>query len=321
MDQAMPVEFLDATTGPGRHLVQFYADEAELAHTAGGHLTRALQQGGAAVAIATEPHRRLFLIELQAAGVDAAGCSREGRLVLLDAASTLSACLDAGRVDRQAFHQTIGSVIHDASAGGRAVDAYGEMVALLWEDGDVAAAIELEHAWNELATEMPFTLLCAYRSESVVGHEVAGALQEVCDLHTSVVGRPGAAHQAAAPGSLEADFAATPEAPGFARCFVSEVLQRHGHTAAMIEDAKLVVSELATNAVVHARSPFTVRISPLRDGARLAVRDSSHAAPTMRQDGAMTSSGNGLRLVDAMARAWGVEPDADGKTVWAELRA
>ena len=78
-----------------------------------------------------------------------------------------------------------------AAATGRPVRAYGEMVALLWEHGDVLAAIELEELWNDLGRELDFSLLCAYRSASVQGDEHAQALEQVRLLHSSELPGPG----------------------------------------------------------------------------------------------------------------------------------
>jgi anti-sigma regulatory factor (Ser/Thr protein kinase) len=201
------------------------------------------------------------------------------------------------------------------------------MVALLWEAGDVLTAIELEKAWNHVANELPFTLLCAYRSESVQGNEHAHALHEVCRLHTSVIGRFPAGHRgsavepadAAAPDTLSAHFSDEPQAPALARHFVNDLLQRLDHSA-LLEDAKLVVSELATNAVIHAHSPFMVEVRPRGTGVRLSVRDHSRTEPTLRDHDPLAGSGRGLRLIDMLAANWGVELADDGKTVWAELR-
>ena len=95
-----------------------------------------------------------------------------------------------GRIDRNAFFAEIGGVIRDAGRTGRPVRAYGEMVALLWDAGDVLAAIDLETLWNELSGELPFSLYCAYHSESVAAQEHAEALHEVCRLHSAVVPTP-----------------------------------------------------------------------------------------------------------------------------------
>jgi anti-sigma regulatory factor (Ser/Thr protein kinase) len=323
----MPLELEEITAEANGHLVQFYEDDAQLAQTVGGYLTRAMQSGAVAVVIATEAHGCRLLTELKSAGIDTGACSREGTLILLDAAATMAGFVDHGEVDDEAFNRVLGSVLRRAAATGRAVCAYGEMVALLWEAGDVLTAIELEKAWNHLADELPFTLVCGYRSESVQGNEHADALHEVCRLHTSVVGRPSAGDcgparepaDATPPEALSAHFSREPQAPALARHFVTDLLQRLEHSA-LLEDAKLVVSELATNAMVHARSSFTVEVHPRATGVRLSVRDASRTKPTLSDHDALAISGRGLRLIDMLAANWGVELADDGKTVWAELR-
>jgi anti-sigma regulatory factor (Ser/Thr protein kinase) len=79
------------------------------------------------------------------------------------------------------------------------------------------------------------------------------------------------------------------------------------------------VSELATNAIVHARSPFSIQLQRRSRGVRLAVADGSPIRPTLHDGGPLGASGRGLRLVDALAASWGVELRSDGKVVWAEL--
>jgi anti-sigma regulatory factor (Ser/Thr protein kinase) len=315
----MAVALEPVTAGAGEHVVEFYEDDPQLAQTIGGYLTAALEDGAVAIVIATEAHRGLFAAELEAAGIDPAACSLDGTLVMLDAATTMAGFIDAGQVDHARFGQIVGSVVQRAVKSGRPVRAYGEMVALLWEAGDVLAAIELERAWNDLARELPFALVCAYRSESVQGHEHADALHEVCHLHTSVIGSPaGERRDPPAVTQVCANFPRERQAPSAARHFVAGVLEGWGHSPSLLEDAKLVVSELATNAVIHASSPFSVEIRPNGSSVRFSVRDASCAEPSLRHDGP-ANSGRGLRLIDTLAASWGVDIAAEGKTVWAEL--
>ncbi len=84
--------------------------------------------------------------------------------------------------------------------------------------------------------------------------------------------------------------------------------------------AALLVSELAANVTLHARTPFTVRMEPLPDGGtRLAVSDGSARVPRQRRFGEEATTGRGLHLVEDLSRSWGVEPHAVGKTIWVEL--
>jgi anti-sigma regulatory factor (Ser/Thr protein kinase) len=218
-----------------------------------------------------------------------------------------------GRVDREAFFALVGAVVREAGATGRPVRAYGEMVALLWEAGDVTASIDLELLWNELGTQVPFSLYCAYRSESVAGHEHAADLERVCHLHSAVVPAP--------PAETRWQFPAELGAPREARQAVDEALRHLGHHGRLVDDARLVVTELAANAVVHARSPFSVSIRHKDSTVRVLVGDRSPAAPEVRAASSTLLSGRGMRLVAAIAARWGVDFTPDGKVVWAELRA
>ena len=90
----------------------------------------------------------------------------------------------------------------------------------------------------------------------------------------------------------------------------------------LVESASLVISELVTNAVLHARTEIGVVVELLADGGvRLEVSDDSSVLPRRRHYSEGSSTGRGLILVEALTAEWGVDPKADseGKTVWAEL--
>jgi len=103
-----------------------------------------------------------------------------------------------------------------------------------------------------------------------------------------------------------------------ARQFVDDTLRGWGCDA-FVDASRLLVSELVTNAVLHARTDLTLVIRLLRDGVRVEVIDGSPVAPVVRnyEDEAMT--GRGLSLVNDLAVRWGVEREGDGKSVWFEL--
>ena len=99
-------------------------------------------------------------------GIDLAKAKADGRYIALDATEVLSKFMADGRPDRLRFAETVGDIITRASATSRdqnrRVVAFGEMVALLWAEGQAEAAIELEKLWNELAKTYSFSLHCAY---------------------------------------------------------------------------------------------------------------------------------------------------------------
>lgn len=291
---------MDLTTEAGgrtsTHVVQLYDGPADLTSTVVEFLTGGFRSGDAAVVIATPDHRRSFLAGLETAGIDPGDPS----LTVLDAAATLDRFMVGDRPDPERFDDTVGALIQATVAGGRRVRAYGEMVTVLWQEGLVTAAIELEDLWNQLLDRQRLALLCAYPTE-LVGEGAA----HVCDHHDVVL--------------TARTFDRDMHAPRAARRFVTwalESCERHDAVPA----TALIVSELATNAVRHAGSSFTVTVKlggPA--GVRVAVRDGSAAAPNRRVAHELAESGRGLQLVSELATAWGTDVDRAGKVVWAEI--
>lgn len=114
---------------------------------------------------------------------------------------------------------------------------------------------------------------------------------------------------------MEADTASA----GQARRFVDDVLSRW-RCDDVLEDVKLLVSELVTNAVVHAGSDVEVAVRLLHDAVRIEVVDRAPAASLRPSDPSQDAeSGRGLLLVETMASAWGVESVDGGKAVWFEV--
>jgi len=90
--------------------------------------------------------------------------------------------------------------------------------------------------------------------------------------------------------------------------------------AGACDDVVTLVSELATNAVIHARTPYTIVVSRYGDTVRVGVRDLSAVIPRRRAYGVDATTGRGLRLVATIASDWGVEAESGGKVVWFEVR-
>ncbi len=160
------------------------------------------------------------------------------------------------------------------------------------------------------------------RDIAVSGSEHADAPHQVCHLHSSALHPPAGVQSAADDSSkteIVADFPAERDSPGHARRLVVRKLRQWGHDDPLVEDAALVLSELATNAVVHAGSPFSVVVRVKDSVLHVAVRDATPLAATASDNGLVPRTGHGLGLIDVLATRWGVEAIPDGKTVWAEL--
>lgn len=111
-------------------------------------------------------------------------------------------------------------------------------------------------------------------------------------------------------------FLADPMSVTDARRLVETTLD--GCPSSLVGDAVLLTSELVTNAVRHARTPFEVEV--VCDGAvRVVVRDGSAEPPMVQHPEPDELGGRGLLLVEALATRWGFEANGQGKTVWFEL--
>ena len=312
------VDYLD-----GGHVVQFYDHDSELADRVSGYLRGVLDGRGTAIIIATAAHQQAIRARLAAAGADLAAAARRGEYMALDAEGTMAAITTQGRLDREGFERVIGGLITSAGRDGRPVRAYGEMVALLWQAGLVNDAVQLEEMWNELGRRQSFSLLCSYPTDSLAGGGHLDAFAEMCRLHHEVAGGwpvraaepPGAAE---APDATRA-FAFSRDAPAAARHFAVAALRRLG-AGDLSDDAALVVTELAANAVRHACSGFTVALTCQPDALRISVRDTRPLPAGPAEAALRPEPLHGLGAVDVLARRWGVEPLGHaGKTVWAEL--
>jgi len=91
----------------------------------------------------------------------------------------------------------------------------------------------------------------------------------------------------------------------------------------LLHSARIIVSELVTNAVEHAGTDVTVTVWRRGTGLHLSVRDGDPRLPRLlsASSGALGERGGGLRIVGARATAWGAMATRDGKLVWATLRS
>src|SRR2546430_1143083 len=172
---------MGAPTNDG-HLVQYYEKEGFLYDRVTDFMSGGLRGSDAAVLIATRAHRDGVESRLFRKGVDLAGLTARGRYHALDAHDPLSRIMVDGAPDPERFANTIGPVIKTARAGDRRVLAFGEMVALLWSEGNRDAAIRLEQLWNDLARKETFALVCAY---PIAHFDDAGHAKPFADINAA----------------------------------------------------------------------------------------------------------------------------------------
>jgi len=116
---------------------------------------------------------------------------------------------------------------------------------------------------------------------------------------------------------VKARFPAQPASVTAARRFVTETVATAG-LPELVDDVRLLVSELATNSVIHARTEFTVTVHLAAAGVYVEVQDGGEQAPEMLviEGHEVVEQGRGLHLLDAAASTWGCRTLDHGKVVW-----
>ncbi len=190
-DLATTVELTPRQFGRGpqeaEHFVQFYETDAFLLNSLRDFIGAGLATDDACIVVATEAHREGLDERLLAYGLDVAAARAAGRYVALDAAETLAQFMVNGAPEPGRFTQVIEPLVQQAAQGNRRVRIFGEMVALLWAEGNQESAIGLEELWNQLLKTHPFVLFCAYPMDGFGGERVAAPFGHVCSTHSRVV--------------------------------------------------------------------------------------------------------------------------------------
>lgn len=178
------------------HAVRFYESDRSLAKIVAEFVGEGLAQHHPAIIVATAAQRAAIVRALVVNGFDIVQLQGSGELVLLDAQDTLDTFMIDGVPNPEKFRAVMCEVIENACRGRTncTVRVYGQMVDVLWKDGQRDAAIRLEVLWNLLSAPEAFALMCGYAMGNFykdVGYD------EVCDQHTHILSDDGPADTAA----------------------------------------------------------------------------------------------------------------------------
>ena len=172
------------------HAVQFYENDGFLIELLSRYVGSALVTGDSAIVVVTARHREALEQRLQSRGLDVTVPLRQRRYIPLDAAEMLAGFMRGGLPDQTLLYAAACPTLEDARAAAAAgrgrVVAFGEMVALLWAEGKIDAALQLEETWNRLAEIYSFSLCCAYPMSGFLGNPHAAPFLKICAQHTHV---------------------------------------------------------------------------------------------------------------------------------------
>jgi hypothetical protein len=172
------------------HSVHFYDTDQSLIERLCGIVSSGLNRGNAVLIASTQDHQDQLIYALEQNGVDMAAHISEKRFITWDMKKILSRFMVRGLPHAGFFKSAVRSLLEDAkkSASGKeqGLIAFGEMVSVLWDEGNHAGALALENLWNDLLSEKAFHLHCAY-PRSFFSKDKAG-LMDVCESHSHIVG-------------------------------------------------------------------------------------------------------------------------------------
>ena len=172
------------------HVVQLFDEPESLVAALSDFLVEGWRRGDTLLVVAKPANWALTAPELEARGCPVADTIASGRLVVLDAATTLATFMADGDPDPQRFSETVGALVQKLCADSPAgLTAYGEMVDILVGQGNFQGAEQLEGLWNELSGTCSFRILCGYSSAHFGDEQTASHLQEICGLHHAASAR------------------------------------------------------------------------------------------------------------------------------------
>jgi hypothetical protein len=167
------------------HIVQFFDTDDSRAHNVAAFLAQGHAAGEPTVVIARPMNWTAIAACLGRLGVPVPDAIATGALVVQDADDTLRRLSRTGSPDRTLFESVVAEPVTALAARGR-VRAYGEMVDILAQQGELQDAVRLEGFWNELSERVPLFLMCGYSAAHFVSTSTHRALLDICRSHSGV---------------------------------------------------------------------------------------------------------------------------------------
>jgi hypothetical protein len=159
-----PWDGLLADAGPRDHIVQLYQDQQFLNRAVCRFAAGAIANGEGVILVPTAAHWEAFRPRLEAEGVDVKAAQGRGQLTIVDADELLPRFMKDAMPDAPIFLGLAANVIANARGEGRypKVRWWGEMVNVLWEQGNVAASMSLEDQFDRLAKHHEIAIFCSF---------------------------------------------------------------------------------------------------------------------------------------------------------------
>ena len=168
------------------HVVQVYENDNLFLSALEGFIGSGFLAGDAVIIIATNEHLAAIETRLTNQGFDIELFKARDQFIALEANEMLSKFMLNNWPDEKLFFETITSLLERVQQKDRKIRAFGEMVALLWEQGLNGATVQLENLWNQLHKKSQFTLFCAYPKIGFT-QDIHSSMDKICCEHSKII--------------------------------------------------------------------------------------------------------------------------------------
>lgn len=175
---------------PCDHVVQIYDNDVAFLDLLHDFVHDGLSQKENVIVLATPAHLESLNTRLETSGFSISHIIAEQQYVPLDANEILDRFMVNDWPDENLFNAAILELLKKSGARNRKVRAFGEMVALLWENGQAGATVRLEHLWNKLCAHQHLSLFCAY-PQSGFTQNANESLRHICSAHSRIIHHAG----------------------------------------------------------------------------------------------------------------------------------
>jgi hypothetical protein len=175
-----------AQLGETEHAVQIYRDDFTFLDSLESFVASGLRSGESVIVIATATHLHELEKRLRGGWIDLDRARWEDRYIAILAQETLARFMVDGMPDGERFEKVVAGIVERARGRGRKLRAFGEMVGVLWSEGNKNAALRLEHLWTRLQATEKFPLFCGY-SRTQLSQDAESDIRSICAAHSRIV--------------------------------------------------------------------------------------------------------------------------------------
>lgn len=180
--------------GPSDHVVHIYDENQTFLSILEGFVAGGIAANDCVVVIATDQHLRDLEDRLRFKGNNVFELKLQDQYIPLSARDTLEEIMINNWPDEVLFRHLMNRLIGRARSRGRNVRAFGEMAALLWAQGNIAATVQLENLWNKICYSEKMSLFCAYPRSDFNQMELESILH-ICGSNSIMIRPDNSRHQ------------------------------------------------------------------------------------------------------------------------------